>query len=425
MKKSLKSSLYIVLLSVVTFEHDSLSPNTNQKLKTINRMSGLGGIKGSTEEFFEVATLASQISQLQKEVELLKDRFEKIPQPNSSVYYKRLQEGVKKSSLLIAHAALQLAAQCHVCDSGDTKLNSVRVHVPADPPRIVNTENTIGGKHRVWSFLAKAPIVNFSCWVLSFLLGHLIWFDIVDLWWPWACLALTPSVIPILVVVAICHRKTTRILCGSFQTIFVWFHSAVLCIALTVLWRQHPSKLAVLGIVGPVALGSSAIMDATPEKVRRVASLVFFFCNVFVVGTLFLMVNFEAAEFDDLQIPVLGVWTVSFVSITNGSLASLAPFAAKNFLQNLFKPGPLVVIRSPVVSVKLDYLVYETLLAANNLIVSEAAAGSGKKTLKRRQRQHKVHTSIIESSNNLKESRRSPPPFAMVHNVAAPETVVN
>ena len=111
-------------------------------------------------------------------------------------------------------------------------------------------------------------------------------------------------------------------------------------------------------------------MDAFPEKSRKIASICFFLLNLISLLILFVAITSGASELDDQTFVILDrSFTISSVAV--GAIGSLSPFALKNLINSVTRPGSLAVLQADVLSVKLDQSVLHVLQAAHQLLVSE------------------------------------------------------
>ena len=349
----------------------------------------------------ELENINARLSKLQAELVAIRCDILDIDMHTATTRFsarQRLGQSIRHSALSVTLAALEISAHCPV----NQKSLRVRVHLASCAPRLLHTVHSLGEGcaalawyHR-YQYLTYA---NMAWWIVSFAVANLVFFDILHIWWPVVCMLLSPSVACVGLLVSTFHRKTTRILCRSFQTVFICVHTAALCISLCLMWRHKPSKVAAMIFIAPPVLFASSFMDATPEKSRRISSLAGFSMCVLMLSVFFSMLNIGlGSDQVDMQFMIFER-SFGLSSIANGSLGSLFPFAAKNLLQNLLRPGSLVVVKSPIVSVKLEHRVYQVLCAANGLMVAETLPGNSKTTMTRSQQCGMMFTSIANMSS--------------------------
>ena len=155
-------------------------------------------------------------------------------------------------------------------------------------------------------------MMSTSLWLAGFITIQVSIFDASKSWWVGVIAAgMVPESI---FIVASLHSKTFWKLLRNFQTIFVSFYGIATTLALCILWRRHPLKIASALLLLPSWL-AAGFLDAFPDKGRLVFSRVFFFLYLSGLLLYFLAINFvSGADLDDLMFTIQG-WHFTLTSV--------------------------------------------------------------------------------------------------------------
>ena len=203
-----------------------------------------------------------------------------------------------------------------------------------------------------------------------------IWLDVSDSWWTFRLSVLFLAVNAIAIASCL-NRDASRKLAASFQTFVVSYNTAFWFATFSILWRNHPIKIATTAAVIP-SFTLAGFLDAYPEHGRVVLCRVYFTLCLISIGIFQLIFLFHISALDDVTITVLDKWSFNLSSVTIGSISNLFLFMVKNLASNVMCPGALAVICSNVSSVKLDPNVVRALQTGHRLVFDTCDLSSGK-----------------------------------------------
>ena len=299
--------------------------------------------------------------------------------------------------------SLQMMKIVQKCSNSSVGKSKVRVHAPAMRPRGVNTENMVFpvlGKlllQRKW--LQHCNVVGF---LLSAVFYYLVIFDFLRPWW-FGLLSLGGLLNPILIA-STSNYHLLKNLATTWQTILVWLYVTLMFGSFAFLFRNYPSKLLAM-LLGLASYYMSGCLDAFPESGRVQASRTFFILNAACLLVLAGSIVWGLAELDDHTFEYFG-HSYSISSLATNTVYNLVPFALKNIIMSILKPGSLVVFKSDVVSVKLSSDILSLMKGAHSLFVISQLEDDRQrpnKTLKIQLKRHK------KSILNLRERARITP----------------
>ena len=137
-------------------------------------------------------------------------------------------------------------------------------------------------------------------------------------------------------------------------------------------------KIACLISAALPSLSLSIFMDSFPESGRPLASKqLFFFFNI---GVLLFMVyiGLGLSKFEDYVIKLVN-WACPISAFAVGAAGTMLLFGLKTMSMSLFSPLSLVVVRSDVVSRKVDHALFSLLKSTNSLVKMDAKLGRQRK----------------------------------------------
>ena len=270
----------------------------------------------------------------------------------------------------IAVTAIRVVSTCPVsAESSD----QTRFHAAAMIPCASDTQQSLIPFFSRLFVKNRVLQVGVTClWFCSFTFATLAAFDVLQTWW------VVPAffcMLPEIVFRASCFNVATfKQLCWSFQTLFVFYNASLMSVAMCVLWKDYPIK-AVGALLGLPTFMAAGCVDAFPEKGRVKFSRTFFIGNLSVLFMYFLVITSGASAMTEQTFRIFGR-SFTLTSVAVGSISSLVPFGAKNLVMSLLKPSALAVLKSDIVSVKLDKDVFHVVQAAYRLFMFEGKASN-------------------------------------------------
>ena len=131
----------------------------------------------------------------------------------------------------------------------------LRFHAPAMLPVEVKTSDSLQAMISKLFMKPSVYMMSTSLWLAGFIALQVTVFDASESWW---VVVFAAGMVPESVfTVASLHSKTFWKLLRNFQTIFVSFYGIAMTLALCVLWRRHPLKIA------------SVLITSSPILARR------------------------------------------------------------------------------------------------------------------------------------------------------------
>ena len=252
--------------------------------------------------------------------------------------------------------------------SGDpdikAKDNLVRIHTAHLPPVEIPTRVQYVPYNRF-----RVEVMLGVLWVVGIFFFCQVILDVVD---SWRFIAMSSFLCSpaILFYVAGFNRSVLRMLAFSFETIFVWMNTAVMCISYGIIWQSFPKKIAGTLVCALPALLAASCFDANLQAGKKVSSRIFFSLNV--LATLFLCMSLVLglSDFNDLNIHVVK-WTFSVSSIATSAALNLVQFGLKNLLMSFWQPASFVVVKSAVATLQRDEALFKVLNVANSCLRSQ------------------------------------------------------
>jgi hypothetical protein len=160
-----------------------------------------------------------------------------------------------------------------------------------------------------------------------------------------------------LLVMSSLNKASLLKLSTFFQPWLVCYHSIILVTALIAIHhRDHVTVVMTAGFF-PLML-VAPLLDACPEFARsnltRCFFLVYCLCLCSVVASTLLSNNY-----DEIFLHLLGTKPYPVSAAILSASVTLLPFAMKNLVVTIWRPGSLVILNSKLVSCKMDKAVFE------------------------------------------------------------------